>query len=194
MIIEKSVKPNGAFKSKSGAGKGIMSDTKLTKADGHGAAPTGVAAQLANAQSNRFARDFSHAVGVLMRDKTYRKLPLGELEWLLIPPLLSGQYRVAISRLRENGPVVPVGLALWAHVSDALDKRLSENLDKPLKLESGDWTSGNTMWLTTLVGPAQVLKPLVADLKKTEFKGRTIKFRSAGADGLMQVKTLTGAE
>ena len=148
------------------------------------------AARLKAAQGDRFARDFSQAIGVLMRDPNYKNLRIADLEWLLLPPLLAGQAKIAVSRMKADGPIVPVALALWARVSLSVDKRLADNLDKPPMLKPVEWKSGDTIWLIALVGNRQAINGLVGELQKKEFKDRQVKIRTQGKDGKASVQLL----
>ena len=86
-----------------------------------------------------------------MRDTNFRNMRLSDLEWLVLPPVMAGQFSLAQAPSphgrgkgaggTEGGVLVPVAVALWARVSDAIDKGLSENLDKPVRLKAGDWAS-----------------------------------------------------
>lgn len=40
------------------------------------------------AREASFAESFAQIVAVLMRDRNFRKVPIGELEWLVLPPLM----------------------------------------------------------------------------------------------------------
>ncbi len=144
------------------------------------------------AQKERFAVEFSQVVAVLMRAPKYKALRLSDLEWLVIPPLLAGQCRVALSRFAKDGPIVPVAAATWARVSTSIDKRLSEQLDKPPLLRATEWTSGDIFWLITLAGETQALSEFLPQLLETDFKGRSLKMRVQQPDGKTVVQTLTG--
>ena len=148
------------------------------------------AARLEAAKKNRFAQDFSQLVAVLMRAPNYKNLRISDLEWLVIPPLLAGQCRVALSRYSKDGPIVPVAAATWARVSALVDKRLSAELDKPPLLRAGEWTSGDIWWLMTLAGEPQALAELLPQLQKLELKGRAVKMRVQMPDGKTVVQTL----
>src|SRR5215471_4984833 len=66
---------------------------------------------------------FAQIVTVLMRSPRYRHYTLGDLEWLVIPPLLAGQCRVVEYKSKQNVVSVPVAAALWASVSGEVDKK-----------------------------------------------------------------------
>src|SRR5262249_60352681 len=67
------------------------------------AADTGKAADAAkaaamrprDARQTRFAQSFAQIVGVLMRDANFRKMRIADLEWLVLPPVMAGQFRLA---------------------------------------------------------------------------------------------------
>ena len=76
--------------------------------------PPQIVSDQATSQSERASRyaatlrnawAFTQVVGVLMRSPHYRRYTLGDLEWLVIPPLLAGQFRIgeakALTKTRE---------------------------------------------------------------------------------------------
>jgi hemolysin-activating ACP:hemolysin acyltransferase len=128
-------------------------------------------------------------VTILMRSPQHKQHPLADLEWLVLPAVLSGQFRVA--HAQQSGIPVPVGVALWASVSTAVDQRLSD-LSAPWRLQPNEWRSGDIPWLVELVADAQTQQALLKHLGETVFKGRGIKMRVRGADGKMQIGTLKG--
>jgi hemolysin-activating ACP:hemolysin acyltransferase len=141
------------------------------------------------AQHQQFAALFSQAVAVLMRDNNYKNMPLRELEHLL-PPIMVGQCAIANTKAGADGPLVPVALALWAKVSPEIDKRLGENLDKPVGLRPNEWTSGNIPWLVTIAGASQVLAPFLKQLCEKEFPGLPVKLRASDEAGVRSVQIL----
>jgi cytolysin-activating lysine-acyltransferase len=79
-------------------------------------------------------------VTILMRSPQHKQHSLADLEWLVLPAVLSGQFRVA--QAQQSGIAVPVGVALWASVSTAVDQRLSD-LSAPWRLQPDEWRSGD---------------------------------------------------
>src|SRR5258705_6207118 len=77
----------------------------------------------------RHSLAFAQIVSILMHSPRYRHYTLGDLEWLVLPPLLTGQCSVAEAKSKDNGASVPVAVALWASVSADVDQRLTENLN-----------------------------------------------------------------
>jgi cytolysin-activating lysine-acyltransferase len=152
-------------------------------------------------RSQRMAQSFTSIVAVLMRDPGYKSLRIADLEWLVLPPVLSGQWRVAHARPQEanlesgrpgsvGNMMMPVAAALWASLSPNIDKRFSENLDKPLTLRPNEWLTGNIIWLMAVAGDRRYLPKFLKQLEETEFKGRSVKLRTIGPDGKTIVQVL----
>jgi len=129
-------------------------------------------------------------VTILMRSPQHKQHPLADLEWLVLPAVLSGQCRVA--QAQQSGIPVPVGVALWASVSTAVDQRLSD-FSVPWRLQPDEWRSGDIPWLVELVADTRTQQALLKHLGETVFRGRGIKMRVRGADGKMQIGTFKGA-
>src|SRR5262245_24876259 len=67
---------------------------------------------------------FAQIVSVLMRSPRYRHYTLGDLEWLVVPALKTGQWRVVGAQSKQNRVSFPVAVALWARRSREVDKKL----------------------------------------------------------------------
>ena len=133
---------------------------------------------------------FAQIITVLMRSPRYRHYTLGDLEWLVIPPLLTGQFTVANASLQQNGVTVPVAIALWASVSAEVDKKLSENLHLPIRLRPDEWRSGDVLWLIEAVGDQRAVPQLLKQLVETTFKERGVKMRVPGENGKITVQRI----
>src|SRR5437588_8386931 len=121
-------------------------------------------------------------VSLLMRSAHHAQHSLADLEWLLLPAVLAGQFRIAHAQARPSGPRTPVAAALWASVSSEVDQRLSD-LSNPLQLLPEEWRSGDILWLVDTVGDARVVPQLLKHLQETAFKGRDMKVPVRGEDG-----------
>jgi hemolysin-activating ACP:hemolysin acyltransferase len=130
-----------AAKPAGGAGGTAAKPAAATKP---AAQPSAADLQQREVASARLLFRLGEVVSVLMRVPRFRALPLGEVQALVVPPLVSGQFLVAEARSKSKGVITPVATALWAKVSKEVDKRLSENLDKPIKLAPNEWTSAAT--------------------------------------------------
>jgi cytolysin-activating lysine-acyltransferase len=127
----------------------------------------------------RFGAAFTRIVSVLMRSIHYKHYSLSDLEWLVVPPVLAVQCAVLDAKI--NGKPVPVALALWASVSEEVDRRLSENLTAPAKLRPDEWRSGEILWLIDAVGDAKAIPHLLRGLQETAFNERDVKVRTVRA-------------
>jgi cytolysin-activating lysine-acyltransferase len=163
------------------------------------------AAPAAPVAQNSAAESFAQIVGLLMRDRHFRGMPLGDLEWLLVPPIVANQYALAKapaalpavpgakSATPLQGRVVPVAVAIWACVSDSIDKAMTENPGGHPKLRAADWTSGENVWIMTLAGNPKSFPKFLEQLAAREFKGKKVKMRVRDADGKVSVRTLPAA-
>lgn len=169
------------------------------------------------ARQARFARSFAQVVAVLMRDPNFRTMPLADLEWLVLPAVMSGQFRVAEApaslgpgkatdkardkatdkardkapdKAKTGGVLVPVAVALWARVSGEIDKALAGSLDRPVRLKPHQWASGEHVWLVAVAGDRRAVPKLIERIASTELKGQRIKMRVKGTGNTVVVKTL----
>jgi hemolysin-activating ACP:hemolysin acyltransferase len=189
-------------------------DKQVHVSSGNGAGRPRVAVSKAairprDARQLRFGQSFAQVVAVLMRDRNFGKMRLADLQWLVLPPVMAGQFKLAQMPAapgrgtgqdagkttgpdagQKGGVLVPVAVALWARVSAAVDKQLSEGLDKAVRLGPGDWASGDNIWLMAVAGDPRVIPKFVDQLAKTEFKGQRVKMRVRGPGNAVVVKTL----
>jgi hemolysin-activating ACP:hemolysin acyltransferase len=154
-------------------------------------------------RGNAFAASFAQIVAVLMRDPTFKQLTLANLESLVLPPLIAGQFAIAHAQSQGGGAkkadvegsmVVPVAVALWAKVSAGIDKVLSENPEKRPRLQPSGWVSGSTIWLMVLGGDRRAIPKLLDQLLKKDFSGQVVKMRVSTPDGKVSVKTLSAQD
>lgn len=141
----------------------------------------------AAAMQNAFT--FSQVVGVLMRSKRYRQYTLGDLEWLVIPPLLAGQFRIGEVKAKDGETTLPAAVVLWASVSAEVDQRLVQ-AETPA-LQPDEWKSGDIVWVMHTVGEPRFLRQLMKKLTETTFKGRAVKVLARDADGKHTVHLLS---
>ena len=176
-------------------------------------AAAGTATRPRDARQLRLGQSFAQVVAVLMRDRNFRQMRLADLEWLVLPPLMAGQFRLAqmpalqrgtagstqpgvqgstlaSDKGKDGGMLVPVAVALWARVSAVIDRQLSENLDKVVRLGAGDWASGEHVWFMAVAGDRRIVPKLLEQLAKDEFKGQRVKTRVRGPDNTVVVRTL----
>jgi hemolysin-activating ACP:hemolysin acyltransferase len=129
--------------------------------------------------------EFSMLTRLLMLSPEHQNLKLADLSWLVLPALQTRQALIAVAR--NKGQARSTGAVLWALVSAEVDRRLSAQLDQPLRLQPQEWTSGDILWIVVGVGDPKVVEGLMRKLSEGPFKGRTIKMRGRGADGKMKI-------
>jgi hemolysin-activating ACP:hemolysin acyltransferase len=199
--------PNSKANQKSGAGTGSARGangagaavTQAEPAQQQSAQPTaaqGLSPAEAQARADASRRSvlaFGQIVSVLMRTQPFNALPLLAIEPLIAPAVLTGQFMVAEAQSHANGVVAPVAAVLWASVSPEIDRRLSENLDKPVQLAPAEWKSGPIPWLVLAAGDQRVVNSILAQLQEKVLGGRPLKMRVKGQDGKEAVGTLTAS-
>lgn len=176
------------------------SATPLDPAPGAGSAVAPRTTDRRETKQAGFAQAFSGIVAVLMRDANYRHLKIAALEHLVVPAVLAGQWRLAHApapnaAARSNVetdkiPMVPVATALWASVSDEVDRKLTESLDKRLVLTAGEWCSGSNLWLIAIAGSKEALPKFMQQLRDGDFKGRRVKMCARDGEGKPFIATL----
>ncbi len=130
------------------------------------------------ARVNKTTMTFGEIVVLLSRSLMYRHMSLADLEWLVMPALMTNQVTTVRGKLKEQqGLTIPLGLAMWAHVSEDVDKKLEaqKNVNIPFRLAPQDWKSGDIPWLLDVVGPKEVTPALVKKLEETVFKDQQYK-------------------
>jgi cytolysin-activating lysine-acyltransferase len=81
---------------------------------------------------------------LMTQSPRHKAIPLGDLEWLLMPALLLRQFRIFYQGQQ------PVGVALWALVDELVAKRIDAGDNR---LSAVEWKSGSNMRIVELVAP-----------------------------------------
>jgi cytolysin-activating lysine-acyltransferase len=81
---------------------------------------------------------------LMTQSPRHKAVPLGDLEWLLMPALLLRQFRIFYSGEQ------PVGVALWALADDLVAKRIDAG-DK--RLAAVEWKGGSNLRIIDIVAP-----------------------------------------
>jgi cytolysin-activating lysine-acyltransferase len=90
----------------------------------------------------------------------YRQLPFGDLQALVLDPLMRDRVALANARHEDGTPIVGgiAGIAFWASVSAAVDAKIRDQIAAggfPVRLKSEDWASGDQVWLLDIIAPTQ---------------------------------------
>ena len=148
----------------------------------------------------RFGQSFSQIIAVLMRDQNFKNMRIADLEWLVLPPVMAGQFRLAhmpappapgrkAEAGQKSGVLVPVAVALWARVLDRKSTRGCRKIStSPCALRSNQWASGNIIWLMAVAGDRRAIPKFLEQLKEKEFKGQEVKMRANAGEGKVVVK------
>ena len=171
-----------------------MAENESASTNGDGQAAGDEAARARAMRSKLMAAAFGEIVSVLMRSPHYKHYSLTDLEWLVVPPLLNNQFSLAEAHSKEGGLMAPVGVALWASVSEEVDQKLTEGLNRPIRLRPDEWRSGEILWMIDAVGSPQTVNALLERLGSTVFLNKPFKLRAIDKEGKRAVKVVQGAE
>lgn len=128
---------------------------------------------LCAAAAQRVSSVFGEVVTLLMRTPRYQDLALTDLEWLVVPAVVSGQVSVAIAQ--SDVGAFPVGTILWASVSAEVAERLAAEPRNGARLEPGEWTSGEIVWIAASAGDGGVLNDMLQRLSDNEWLGKEVR-------------------
>ena len=133
---------------------------------------------------------FGKLVTLMSLAPNFRGSPLSEIVSLLTPAINAGQVLIAEGVNEERREPVPAAFALWASVSESVDKRLSEHLDEPWRLEPQDWRGGDIPWLILVVGDEKVISPMLGAFMSRTIPGKDIKMRAKDSAGKNVINVL----
>jgi cytolysin-activating lysine-acyltransferase len=113
---------------------------------GFGASPSrnGGAAASGEAAPKTVAQVMGEITWLMTQSPRHKAVPLGDLEWLVMPAILLRQFRIFYKGEQ------PVGVALWALVDDLVAKRIDAG-DR--RLTAVEWKSGTAMRIVDIVAP-----------------------------------------
>lgn len=146
------------------------------------------------AAAKQLAAAFGEIVTLLMRSEADRKRSIAELEWLVTPAIVTGQFVIADAQSKKTGATYPVGTVLWAMVSEEVDERLSDTKNENPKLTPQEWRSGPIPWIVMAIGDKRVVAGLIKKITKDVFKDQEPKIRSHNAEGQIIVGRVRLAE
>ena len=117
-----------------------------------------VLAQIAELRS-QVRESFGKAVMAMMMLPRYRGQTLGDLQHLVLDPLIRDRIAIARPADPSSTPGSDIaGLAIWASVSEEADARIREQIKTgtfPVRLKPEDWNSGENNWLLDVIAPNQ---------------------------------------
>lgn len=122
-------------------------------------------------------------MAVLISSPRHQRMTLAEVYTRFLPPLTLNQFVVAEARPAGQEQTAPVGLVLWAEVSDAVQQRLMSDPTQPTLLAANEWRSGPNTWIVDALGPGPVVEAMMKQLLEGPFKGREVKLRRRQGEG-----------
>ncbi len=102
------------------------------------------AAQEPAAPPKTVAQVLGEITWLMTQSPRHKAIPLGDLEWLVMPALLLRQFRIFYKGEQ------PVGVALWALADATVVKRIDAGDNR---LTAVEWKSGAIMRIVELVAP-----------------------------------------
>ena len=133
---------------------------------------------------------------------------LGEVVWLMSQSQIHKQFfisdlelarRACGKRKRVMTPVLlqqfrtfyatdrPIGVVLWASVSDEVAARLAEGISK---LRPQDWKSGDKLWVVEVIAPFGGAEEMVKDLKEKVFPDKPVNFLAVTKEGKKEIRSV----
>jgi hemolysin-activating ACP:hemolysin acyltransferase len=113
-----------------------------------------VAKKLAEVRS-QVRESFGKVVMALMMTPRYRNQTLGDLQHLVLEPLIRDRIAIAYpGNAQESALADMAGFAIWASVSEDVDARIREQVANgvfPIRLKPEEWNSGKINWLFDVV-------------------------------------------
>jgi cytolysin-activating lysine-acyltransferase len=127
-----------------------------------------------SSEANRLTA-IGHAMFLMARSPIHRHLMITDLEWLVLPPIMLGQFRL----WQDNGK--PLGFTSWAYLGEEAEDRI---VNKGIRrLMPTDWKSGDALWLIDFVAPFGKQEDMAKELRESTHAGKTIKMLQAVSSG-----------
>lgn len=116
-----------------------------------------------------------HAVWLMSRSPLHKHLMITDIEWLVTPPIMLGQFR-----MWENAGS-PVGFASWAYLGEDAEERI---VTKGIRrLMPSDWKSGEQLWLIDFLSPFGGQEAMLKELREKIHPDRKMKMLQAAPSG-----------
>lgn len=139
--------------------------------------------QMAGAVSKLISATIGDCAVVFSKSPAHKHYSLADIEWMILPAVVTGQVYVAEAQHNESGARAPVAVVLWARVSAETDQRLSANPGQKIRLRPDEWQSGDVLWIVDVAGDPTAIAGALRQLGAATFKGRPTKIVMADAHG-----------
>ncbi len=134
------------------------------------------------------AGSLGKVVSVMMFSRRFQKMTLSELRKFVLPAVTTNQYLVAEARAKDSQITTPLGVLLWARLSDELNQKLVAQNGTRSLLSGDEWNSGSHLWIIETIGSPKIVKAMVHQLIEGPFKEQAFKFCTRSEDGTMSVE------
>jgi len=119
---------------------------------------------------------FGKIVMAMMMLPRYRHQTLGDLQHLVLEPLIRDRIAIAYPGNKEQGPLTDIaGLAIWASVSEEVDADIRQQIKAgvfPVRLKPDAWNSGSINWLIDVIAPdRKMTTAVIANFKQVVKQG-----------------------
>lgn len=132
-----------------------------------------------NANHDPANKTMSHVLGeltwLISQSPLHKNLFVSDLEWMVMPAILHEQFRIFYGSNKQ-----PVGVILWATVSNETEKKLESG---QIRLAPHEWKAGENPWLIEMIAPFGGQQEMLNDAASTVFAGKPFKFHRAGPSG-----------
>ena len=149
--------------------------------------------QVAGAVSKLISAAIGDCAVVFSKSQAHKHYSLSDIEWMILPAVVTGQVYVAEAQHKESGARVPVAVVLWANVSAETDQRLTANTGQKLRLRPDEWQSGDIPWIIDVAGDPTAAMGALCQLAATVFKDKPTKIVIADTQGQARVSDLQDA-
>lgn len=119
---------------------------------------------------------FGKVVMAMMMLPRYRHQTLGDLQHLVLEPLIRDRIAIAYPGDTERSALSDVvGLAIWASVSEEVDAEIRQQIKAgvfPIRLKTEAWNSGSINWLLDVIAPnRKMTASVIGNLKQVVKEG-----------------------
>lgn len=111
---------------------------------------------------------------LMTQSAAHKHLFISDIEWLVMPPILTRQFRL----VRQGAQ--PVAYVSWAMLNAKLEARFVEG---NTRLRPSDWKSGDRAWIVDIVSPFGPSDQLLARIKAELFPMQPLRVLRRAPDG-----------
>lgn len=139
----------------------------------------------ADAQTVKFTDILGRVVSLMTQSPFHRFSFMSDLDWLVGPALLYGQFDM----WEEDG--VPVAYVSWAFVTEEIEQRFAQG---GVKLTPDEWKCGTSPWIVDVVIPGKDPKPYLQHVVKKHFADTGVKTIAPDENGNRRVIMLKASQ